>query len=117
MSLDAPPFIRTHSPSHLSKESYRAQDDPLVLVRVAILGLLMPSGDPRKDREVVSGASHDGRRGLQRKSRDIPPKEMWRRFGEDERRAGSRARGLSSAPPSTAEAPKLKAATAVARLP
>ena len=120
-------FIETQFPvSRLSKESYKERKanysqtltglgkwwgrKPLVLVRAVILGLLLPaSSDPRKDRDVFLALLTMDDEGLRRrKSRNIPLKEMWRRFGEDERR-----RWFTRA--STAEAPKLKAAKAATK--
>ena len=124
---DAPTFIETQFPvSRLSKESYKERKanysqtltglgkwwgrKPLILVRAVILGLLLPaSSDPRKDREVFLALLTMDDEGLRRrKSRNIPLKEMWRRFNEDERR-----RWFTRA--STAEAPKLKAAKAATK--
>ena len=124
---DAPTFIETQFPvSRLSKESYKERKanysqtltglgkwwgrKPLVLVRAVILGLLMPaSGDPRKDREVFLALLTMDDEGLRRrKSRNIPLKEMYRRFGEDER-----PRWFTRT--STADAPKLKATKAVGK--
>ena len=120
-------FIETQFPvSRLSKESYKERKanysqtltglgkwwgrKPLVLVRAVILGLLMPaSGDPRKDREVfLALLTMDGEGLRRRKSRNIPAKEMYRRFGEDER-----PRWFTRT--STADAPKLKATKAVGK--
>ena len=122
-----PTFIETQFPvSRLSKESYKERKanysqtltglgkwwgrKPLVLVRAVILGLLMPaSGDPRKDREVFLALLTMDDEGLRRrKSRNIPLKEMYRRFGEAER-----PRWFTRT--STAEAPKLKATKAVGK--
>ena len=127
IAVDAPTFIETQFPvSRLSKESYKERKanysqtltglgkwwgrKPLVLVRAVILGLLMPaSGDPRKDREVFLALLTMDDEGLRRrKSRNIPLKEMYRRFGEDER-----PRWFTRT--STAEAPKLKATKAVGK--
>ena len=127
VAVDAPTFIETQFPvSRLSKESYKERKanysqtltglgkwwgrKPLVLVRAVILGLLMPaSGDPRKDREVFLALLTMDDEGLRRrKSRNIPLKEMYRRFGEDER-----PRWFTRT--STAEAPKLKATKAVGK--
>ena len=126
-SADAPTFIETQFPvSRLSKESYKERKanysqtltglgkwwgrKPLVLVRAVILGLLMPaSGDPRKDRQVFLALLTMDDEGLRRrKSRNIPLKEMYRRFGEDER-----PRWFTRT--STADAPKLKATKAVGK--
>ena len=124
---DAPTFIETQFPvSRLSKESYKERKanysqtltglgkwwgrKPLVLVRAVILGLLMPaSGDPRKDREVFLALLTMDDEGLRRrKSRNIPLKEMYLRFGEAER-----PRWFTRT--STADAPKLKATKAVGK--
>ena len=121
MNQQAASFIETQFPvSRLSKESYKERKagasqtltglgkwwgrKPLVLVRAVILGLLMPaSGDPRKDREVFLALLTMDDEGLRRrKSRNIPLKEMYRRFGEAERPHWFTRT-------STADAPKLKA--------
>ena len=67
------------------------------------------SGDPRKGREVFLALLTMDDEGLRRrKSRNIPLKEMYRRFGEAER-----PRWFTRT--STAEAPKLKATKAVGK--
>ena len=100
-----PAFIETQFPvSRLSKESYKERKanysqtltglgkwwgrKPLVLVRAAILGLLMPaSDDPRKDREVFLALLTMDEDGLRRRKRsNIPLKEVYRRLSPGERK-------------------------------
>ena len=102
---DARAFIETQFPvSRLSKESYKERKanysqtltglgkwwgrKPLVLVRAAILGLLMPaSEDPRKDREVFLALLTMDEDGLRRRKRsNIPLKEIYRRLSPEERK-------------------------------
>ena len=102
---DARSFIETQFPvSRLSKESYKERKanysqtltglgkwwgrKPLVLVRAAILGLLMPaSEDPRKDREVFLALLTMDEDGLRRRKRsNIPLKEVYRRLSPEERK-------------------------------
>ena len=102
---DFPAFIETQFPvSRLSKESYKERKanysqtltglgkwwgrKPLVLVRAAILGLLMPaSDDPRKDREVFLALLTMDEDGLRRRKRsNIPLKEAYRRLSLEERK-------------------------------
>ena len=102
---DARAFIETQFPvSRLSKESYKERKanysqtltglgkwwgrKPLVLVRAAILGLLMPaSEDPRKDREVFLALLTMDEDGLRRRKRsNIPLKEAYRRLSPEERK-------------------------------
>ena len=101
---DHPAFIETQFPvSRLSKESYKERKanysqtltglgkwwgrKPLVLVRAAILGLLMPaSDDPRKDREVFLALLTMDEDGLRRRKKsNIPLKEVYRRLSPEER--------------------------------
>jgi len=89
-------FIETQFPvSKLSKESYKERKatnsqtltglgkwwgrKPLILVRAAILGLLMPaSDDPRKDREIFLKLLTMDEDGLwQRKSKAIALKDVY----------------------------------------
>ncbi len=97
-------FIECQFPvSKLSKESYKERKanysqtltglgkwwgrKPLIMVRAAIVGLLMPaSDDPRKDREVflkILTMDEDGL--LQRKAKSIPLRELYARLTEEER--------------------------------
>ena len=120
---DAPTFIETQFPvSRLSKESYKERKanysqtltglgkwwgrKPLVLVRAAILGLLMPaSNDPRKDREVFLALLTMDEDGLRRRKKgNIPLKEVHRRLSPEER---SEWFASSSVP----DRPKLKQGT------
>ncbi|MDE0192034.1 MAG: DUF1156 domain-containing protein [Gammaproteobacteria bacterium] len=100
-----PSFIETQFPvSRLSKESYKERDaknsqtltamgkwwgrKPLVMVRAAILGLLVPaSADPQRDRQVflaLMTMDDDGLR--RRKTRNIPLKDVHARLSLEERR-------------------------------
>jgi adenine-specific DNA methylase len=98
-----PTFIETQFPvSKLSKESYKERKanysqtltglgkwwgrKPLIMVRAAILGLLMPaSGDPKKDREIFLKILTMDEAGLwQRKSKSIPLREVYARITLDE---------------------------------
>ena len=104
VQADIPSFIETQFPvSRLSKESYKERKanysqtltglgkwwgrKPLVMVRAVILGLLMPaSNDPRKDRDVFLALLTMDEDGLwERKRRNIPLKEMYRRLAPRER--------------------------------
>ena len=97
-------FIETQFPvSKLSKESYKERKagsgqtltglgkwwgrKPLILVRAAILGLLLPaSDDPQKDREIFLKLLTMDEEGLwRRKSRAIPLQDMYSRLTQDER--------------------------------
>jgi putative DNA methylase len=97
-------FIETQFPvSKLSKESYKERKagsgqtltglgkwwgrKPLILVRAAILGLLLPaSDDAQKDREIFLKLLTMDDEGLwRRKSRAIPLKDMYSRLTPDER--------------------------------
>lgn len=89
-------FIETQFPvSKLSKESYRERKagqgqtltslgkwwgrKPLILVRAALIGLLMPaSSNPKKDREIFLKILTMDEEGLwRRKSQTIPAKELY----------------------------------------
>ncbi|MEW6540806.1 MAG: anti-phage-associated DUF1156 domain-containing protein [Bacillota bacterium] len=97
-------FIETQFPvSKLSKESYKERKanysqtltglgkwwgrKPLILVRAAIIGLLMPaSADPTRDREIFLKILTMDDEGLwRRKTRAIPLKEVYQRFTPRER--------------------------------
>ena len=97
-------FIETQFPvSKLSKESYKERKagsgqtltglgkwwgrKPLILVRAAILGLLFPaSDDPKKDRDIFLKILTMDDEGLwQRKSKAMPPKEVYARLTPHER--------------------------------
>jgi adenine-specific DNA methylase len=97
-------FIETQFPvSKLSKESYKERKanlgqtltglgkwwgrKPLVLVRAALLGLLLPAtADPRRDREIFLRLMTMDEAGLwRRKSKNIPLKELYARLSEKER--------------------------------
>ena len=120
---DGPAFIETQFPvSRLSKESYKERKanysqtltglgkwwgrKPLVLVRAAILGLLMPaSDDPRRDREVFLALLTMDEDGLRRRKRsNIPLKEVYRRLSPEERKEWFAAGSAD-------ERPKLKQGT------
>lgn len=96
-------FIEIQFPiSKLSKESYKERKanysqtltglgkwwgrKPLILVRAAILGLLMPaSDDPKKDREIFLKLLTMDEEGLwQRKTKAIPLKEVYARLTPEE---------------------------------
>ncbi|MGH8720221.1 MAG: DUF1156 domain-containing protein, partial [Burkholderiales bacterium] len=100
----APAFIETQFPvSKLSKESYKERKanysqtltglgkwwgrKPLVLVRAAILGLLLPVTDnPQKDRETFLKLMTMDEEGLRRrKSRNIALREAYALLTDDER--------------------------------
>ena len=89
-------FIETQFPvSKLSKESYKERmgnssqtltglgkwwgRKPLIMVRAAILGLLLPAGaDPKRDREVFLKLLTMDEEGLwRRKTKAIPLKEVY----------------------------------------
>src|SRR6478672_2438087 len=91
-----PAFIETQFPiARLSAESYKERKanhgqtltglgkwwgrKPLILVRAAILGLLMPaSGDPHKDREVFLRLLTMDEDGLwRRKNKNLTAAEAW----------------------------------------
>lgn len=101
---DAPTFIETQFPvSKLSKESYKERmgnasqtltklgkwwgRKPLVLIRAAILGLLLPStNNPRRDREIFLKLMTMDEEGLWlRKSKNIPFREVYGRLSLEER--------------------------------
>jgi len=88
-------FIEVQFPvSKLSKESYKERKGvqsqtltglgkwwgrkPLILVRAAILGLLMPASDnPKRDRDIFLKLLTMDDEGLwQRKAKSIPPKKI-----------------------------------------
>jgi putative DNA methylase len=104
MAMTAKSFIETQFPvSKLSKESYKERKanysqtltglgkwwgrKPLILVRAAILGLLLPaSNDPKKDREVFLKVLTMDEEGLwRRKSKAIPLAEIYVRLTLPER--------------------------------
>lgn len=97
-------FIETQFPvSKLSKESYKERKanysqtltglgkwwgrKPLIMVRAAILGLLLPaSADPKRDREIFLMLLTMDPEGLwRRKSKAIPLAELFSRLRQDER--------------------------------
>lgn len=99
----APSFIEEQFPvSKVSKESYKERKagasqtltslgkwwgrKPLVLVRAAIIGMLMPvSGDPQKDREIFLKIMTMDDDGLwQRRSKSIPAKVLQIHLTEEE---------------------------------
>lgn len=94
--MNDPTFIETQFPvSKLSKESYKERKSnnsqtltglgkwwgrkPLVLVRAALLGLLLPaSGDPKKDREIFLKLMTMDEEGLWRRLRsNVPAAEVY----------------------------------------
>lgn len=98
-------FIEAQFPiSRLSKESYKERKatnsqtltglgkwwgrKPLILVRAAVLGLLMPASDnPERDRAVFLKLLTMDDAGLWlRKSKAIPLKNIWERLTPSERR-------------------------------
>lgn len=113
-------FIETQFPvSKLSKESYKERKanysqtltglgkwwgrKPLILVRAAILGLLLPStDDPKKDRDIFLKLLTMNEEGLwQRKSKNISLKDLYGRLSPIERERWF-------GPDSTEEKPKYK---------
>jgi len=113
-------FIEVQFPvSKVSKESYKERKanysqtltglgkwwgrKPLILVRAAIIGLLMPaSGDPVKDREIFLKILTMDEDGLwKRKSKNITQKELYQRLTPTERQQWFD-------PESTENKPKLK---------
>jgi adenine-specific DNA methylase len=97
-------FIETQFPvSRLSKESYKERKaggtqtltclgkwhgrKPLVVVRAALLGLLLPAtADPRKDRDIFLKLMTMDEEGLwRRKDKSIPLKELFARLSDKER--------------------------------
>jgi putative DNA methylase len=104
MALTAKSFIETQFPvSKLSKESYKERKanysqtltglgkwwgrKPLILVRAAILGLLLPASDnPKKDREIFLKLLTMDKEGFwRRKSKAIPLAEIYARLTPRER--------------------------------
>ena len=96
-------FIEEQFPvSLISKESYKERmggatqtltclgnwkgRKPLILVRAALLGMLMPaSGDAQKDREIFLKILTMDADGLwQRRQKSIPAKEIYASLSEDE---------------------------------
>jgi len=113
-------FIETQFPiSKLSKESYKERKanysqtltglgkwwgrKPLILVRAAIIGLLLPaSADPKKDREIFLKILTMDEEGLwRRKSKSISLKEVFARLTPREQK-------VWFTPESTEEKPKYK---------
>jgi adenine-specific DNA methylase len=113
-------FIEVQFPvSKVSKESYKERKanysqtltglgkwwgrKPLILVRAAIIGLLMPaSNDPVKDREIFLKILTMDEEGLwKRKSKNITQKELYQRLTPRERQQWFE-------PQSTEDKPKLK---------
>src|SRR5690554_866271 len=103
-TLTAESFIESQFPvSKVSKESYKERKSnhsqtltglgkwwgrkPLVLVRAALLGLLMPpSDDPKKDREIflkLMTMDDDGL--LRRRSKNLSYTQLWDLLTENER--------------------------------
>ena len=101
---DTRSFIEAQFPvSKVSKESYKERKSnhsqtltglgkwwgrkPLVMIRAALVGLLMPpSDDPKKDREIFLKIMTMDNDGLwQRKNTNIPYKEVFDRLTEEER--------------------------------
>jgi adenine-specific DNA methylase len=101
---DTRSFIEAQFPvSKVSKESYKERKanhsqtltglgkwwgrKPLVMIRAALVGLLMPpSDDPKKDREIFLKIMTMDNDGLwQRKNTNIPYKEVFERLTEAER--------------------------------
>jgi hypothetical protein len=97
-------FIETQFPvSKLSKESYKERSaknsqtltglgkwwgrKPLIMVRAAIIGLLLPAtSDPKKDRDIFLKILTMDEDGLwQRKTKAIPLKEVFERLTPAER--------------------------------
>jgi putative DNA methylase len=102
--MNEPTFIETQFPvSKLSKESYKERKSnnsqtltglgkwwgrkPLVLVRAAILGLLLPaSGDPKKDREIFFKLMTMDEEGLwNRLRKNIPAVDVYEHAAETEK--------------------------------
>ncbi len=98
-------FIEVQFPvSKVSKESYKERKavqsqtlprlgkwwgrKPLILVRAALLGLLMPtSHNPEKDRDIFLKVLTMDESGLvKRKNKNIPTKELWKLLTPDERK-------------------------------
>ncbi|WP_089945273.1 DUF1156 domain-containing protein [Candidatus Entotheonella palauensis] len=104
VAISTTSFIETQFPvSKLSKESYKERKagsgqtltglgkwwgrKPLILVRAAILGLLLPASDePQKDREIFLKLLTMDDEGLRRrKSKAIPLKDIYARLRPEER--------------------------------
>jgi putative DNA methylase len=104
MDPESKSFIETQFPvSKLSKESYKERKanlgqtltglgkwwgrKPLVMVRAALLGLLLPAtADPHRDREIFLRLMTMDEEGLwQRKDKNIPLKELFARLSDKER--------------------------------
>ena len=102
--MDTQAFIEVQFPvSKVSKESYKERKanygqtltglgkwwgrKPLILVRAALLGLLMPATDnPQQDREVfLKILTMDEEGLLHRKTKNITLKEIYTRISERER--------------------------------
>ena len=117
---DYPAFIETQFPiSKISKESYKERKanysqtltglgkwwgrKPLIMIRAAILGLLLPATeDPQKDRDIFLKLLTMDDQGLwKRKSKNLTKKELWSLLSESERSSWF-------TPESTADEPKLK---------
>lgn len=98
-------FIEVQFPvSKISKESYKERKanlgqtltglgkwwgrKPLILVRAALLGLLMPAGDdPLKDKEIFLKLLSMDKKGLwKRKNKSIPPREVYKCLTSGERK-------------------------------
>lgn len=96
-------FLEAQLPvSKLSKECYKERKSnysqtltglgkwwgrkPLVLVRATILGLLLPvSDDPKRDRDVFLKLLTMDKRGLARRNKGIPTKDIFNRLSPRER--------------------------------
>ncbi|NLU09542.1 MAG: DUF1156 domain-containing protein [Tepidanaerobacter acetatoxydans] len=104
MSFNDKSFIEVQFPvSKVSKESYKERKanlgqtltglgkwwgrKPLILVRAALLGLLMPATDnPKKDREIfLKVLTMDEAGLLKRKQKSIPPREIYEHLTPNER--------------------------------
>ena len=118
--MDSQSFIEVQFPvSKVSKESYKERKanysqtltglgkwwgrKPLILVRAALLGLLMPATEnPQKDREIFLKILTMDEEGLwERKTKNIPLKEIYAKITERERKQWFK-------PESTEQTPKLK---------
>jgi adenine-specific DNA methylase len=103
--MDNQSFIEVQFPvSKVSKESYKERKSnysqtltgvgkwwgrkPLILVRAALLGTIMPASDnPKKDREIFLKILTMDEEGLwQRKTKNIPLKEIYVKISERERK-------------------------------
>lgn len=104
MEIESKTFIETQFPvSKLSKESYKERKanlgqtltglgkwwgrKPLVVVRAALLGLLLPAtSDPEKDRQVFLKLMTMDEEGLwRRRNKNLPLKELYARLSDEER--------------------------------